>query len=226
MSERVKGINIPIVITADGTKAVAGLKRFEKQATQLDGIVGKWAIQQTRGIAAMAGAWLSLDSLVAGVRALYEASHRISKIAGTYNASVAQAQAGVTVASIHRDQRVATAVAPLEAERAQRSSEFIRRDSTKAEQLASAAGWEIDLIRRQAVLAAEAFGEFASLDFAKGMETMDRVKTGREELWNAVTSGAGIGGTGGMNDAALAAQMRAQSLRELQEIVRQTRGQR
>jgi len=140
-----KEIKIPIVITADGAKAVAGLQAFKTQANKIDGMFSRWGQTQISSVGGMLFGFLGIASAINGIRQLYAESKKLSELAGTYAPEVIRAQAETTTAQIQKDIEVAKAITPNETRRANIETEDLQKMGTNKEKLISSAGLHLDL---------------------------------------------------------------------------------
>ena len=140
-----KEIKIPIVITADGAKAVAGLQAFKTQANKIDGMFSRWGKTQISSVGGMLFGFLGIASAINGIRELYAESKKLSELAGTYAPEVVRAQAETQVAQFKKDIEVAKAITPTETRRANLATEDLQKTGTNKENLISSAGLQIDL---------------------------------------------------------------------------------
>ena len=145
-----KEIKIPIVITADGARAVAGLQAFKTQANKIDGMFSRWGKTQISSVGGMLFGFLGIASAINGIRELYAESKKLSELAGTYAPEVVRAQAETQVAQIKKDIEVAKAITPTETQRANLATEDLQKMGTNKESLISSAGLQIDLAFSQA----------------------------------------------------------------------------
>jgi len=158
-----KEIKIPIVITADGAKAVAGLQAFKTQANKIDGMFSRWGKTQISSVGGMLFGFLGIASAINGIRELYAESKKLSELAGTYAPEVVRAQAETTIAQIQKDIEVAKAITPTETQRANLATEDLQKMGTNKESLMSSAGLQIDL-----AFSAAQYRFIAALDFLSG----------------------------------------------------------
>ena len=140
-----KEIKIPIVITADGARAVAGLQAFKTQANKIDGMFSRWGKTQISSVGGMLFGFLGIASAINGIRELYAESKKLSELAGTYAPEVVRAQAETQVAQIKKDIEVAKAITPTETRRANLATEDLQKTGTNKENLISSVGLQIDL---------------------------------------------------------------------------------
>ena len=158
-----KEIKIPIVITADGAKAVAGLQAFKTQANKIDGMFSRWGQTQISSVGGMLFGFLGIASAINGIRQLYAESKKLSELAGTYAPEVIRAQAETQVAEIQKNIEVAKAITPVETRRANIETEDLQKMGTAKESLISSAGLQIDL-----AFSTAQYRFIAALDFLSG----------------------------------------------------------
>jgi predicted DNA-binding protein len=140
-----KEIKIPIVITANGAKAVAGLQAFKTQANKIDGMFSRWGTTQISSVGGMLFGFLGIASAINGIRELYAESKKLSELAGTYAPEVVRAQAETQISQIQKDLEVAKAITPVETRRANIATEDTQKTGTSKENLISSIGLQIDL---------------------------------------------------------------------------------
>jgi hypothetical protein len=140
-----KEIKIPIVITANGAKAVAGLQAFKTQANKIDGMFSRWGKTQISSVGGMLFGFLGIASAINGIRELYAESKKLSELAGTYSPEVVRAQAETQISQIQKDLEIAKAITPVETRRANIATEDLQKTGTSKENLISSAGLQIDL---------------------------------------------------------------------------------
>ena len=158
-----KEIKIPIVITADGARAVAGLQAFKTQANKIDGMFSRWGQTQISSVGGMLFGFLGIASAINGIRELYAESKKLSEIAGTYAPEVVRAQAETQISQIQKDLEVAKAITPVERRRANLQTEDLQKTGTSKESLTSSAGLQIDL-----AFSAAQYRFISALDFLSG----------------------------------------------------------
>lgn len=158
-----KEIKIPIVITADGARAVAGLQAFKTQANKIDGMFSRWGNTQLSSVGGMLFGFLGIASAINGIRQLYAESKKLSELAGTYAPEVVRAQAQTQVAQIQKDIEIAKAIMPVETRRANLQTEDLQKTGTSKESLTSSAGLKIDL-----AFSAAQYRFISALDFLSG----------------------------------------------------------
>ena len=158
-----KEIKIPIVITADGAKAVAGLQAFKTQANKIDGMFSRWGTTQISSVGGMLFGFLGIASAINGIRELYAESKKLSELAGTYAPEVVRAQAETQISQIQKDLEVAKAITPVETRRANIATEDAQKTGTSKENLISSTGLQIDL-----AFSAAQYRFISALDFLSG----------------------------------------------------------
>ena len=158
-----KEIKIPIVITADGAKAVASLQAFKTQANKIDGMFSRWGKTQISSVGGMLFGFLGIASAINGIRELYAESKKLSELAGTYAPEVVRAQAETQIAQIKKDIEVAKAITPVETRRANLQTEDLQKTGTSKESVISSVGLQIDL-----AFSAAQYRFISALDFLSG----------------------------------------------------------
>jgi len=119
MSTKIKELRLPIVITADGTKAVAGMRQFQTVGKRLDDTLGKFASRQVSSLGGMLMGYLGIDAALNGLRQLYDYANKIQGLSRNYSPVVSAAYGQRMVAEQKGNQAAGQAAAPLSLEREQ-----------------------------------------------------------------------------------------------------------
>ena len=119
MSTKIKELRLPIVITADGTKAVAGMRQFQTVGKRLDDTLGKFASRQLSSVGGMLMGYLGVDAALNGMRQLYAYADKIQGLSRSYSPAVSAAYGQRKVAEHKGNQAAGLAAAPLAVEREQ-----------------------------------------------------------------------------------------------------------
>ena len=184
-----KEINIPIVITADGAKAVAGLQKFQREGKKVEGFFSKFGSNQISTLGGMLYGAMGIGAAIAGIRQLYDESKKLSEIAGTYSPSVIQAQAGTTVAQINSDIGTSKAIAPIEVRRANVATEDLANTNKSQEILISSLGLQFDILLSAMGASVKSLSSLLVGDF-EGMNKYSQIRNERlEEAGGMATFG-------------------------------------
>jgi hypothetical protein len=119
MTTKVKELRLPIVITADGTKAVAGMRQFQTVGKRLNDTLGKYASSQVSDVGGMLMGYLGIDAAISGMRKLYEYADKIQGFSRNYSPAVSAAYGERRVAEHRGDKAAGLASSPLALEREQ-----------------------------------------------------------------------------------------------------------
>lgn len=140
-------IRLPIVISANGAKAVAGLKQFQSVGQQLDRTLGKWSGAQLSGVSGILAGYLGIDAAIDGMKKIYAEADRLQGLARVYSPAVAQAYGQRMVAEHQADKAAATQIAPLAVEREQVATRMAQPDvANKLAEASAAFGLNMDQI--------------------------------------------------------------------------------
>ena len=243
-------VRLPLIITADGSKAVAQLDKFKGQARSIDSQISGYFKGEAAAVGGMLSAYFGIQSAIDGLKELYAYSKKISEIAGTYSQPVAQAQAQTSIAQIQADQRVAAAVMPNEVQRAQVNTSSLQQSGTGFEQLASSFGLVVDQYLKTARTSISAIMDVFSGDMEAASAKFGISASSFADTWSsllpdfvenflysfapssadisAASVSASTAGFSKQDQQAIAANdpTKAESLAALQAIARNTRGQR
>ena len=183
MSTKIKELRLPIVITANGTKAVAGMRQFQTVGKRLDDTLGKFASRQLSSVGGMLMGYLGIDAALSGLRQLYDYANKIQGLSRSYSPVVAAAYGQTKVAEQQQKKRMGQQGAPIGVEREKLAAYVATSlDTTGSVSLAQSAA----LLAEQTA----ALGKFQMAGFANHMAGT----SGAEQSARAIGMGAEIVG--------------------------------
>ena len=132
-----KEIRLPVKIQADAGQATATLRNLQGSLGGLEKALGGHLRSQAAYLGGLASGYLSLDSLIGGIKKLYEYGVKVNDMARNYDAKAIAAAAETSIAKLQHEMRVGQAVGPTAAAVEQKKQEFYGREDLTLETYAS-----------------------------------------------------------------------------------------
>lgn len=110
-------IKLPIVITANGSQAVAGLRAVGRETKKIESSAGRWGSSQLSAVGGMLSGYFGIGAAIQGLQELYQYANKIQGLSRQWSPEVAEAHGARLIAEQKRDQAVGIAVAPVAVER-------------------------------------------------------------------------------------------------------------
>ena len=136
--EKVAEIRLPLTIVADGTKAVAQLEKFKGQAGSISQKLRGYFQGEASGAVGMLSGYFGIQGAISGLKELYAMGQRVNKLSETYSPDAARAGAQRDIAQVKNDQILAKQNAPNAVESANREADALKSKTNALPNLASA----------------------------------------------------------------------------------------
>jgi hypothetical protein len=135
--EKVAEIRLPLTIVADGTKAVAQLEKFKGQAGSISQKLRGYFQGEASGAVGMLSGYFGIQGAINGLKELYAMGQRVNKLSETYSPDAARAGAQRDIAQVKNDQIVAAQNTPNAVEAANIQTEDLKSKTNTIETVAS-----------------------------------------------------------------------------------------
>ncbi|MBM3366497.1 MAG: hypothetical protein FJY48_12485, partial [Betaproteobacteria bacterium] len=132
-----KEIRLPVKIQADAGQATATMRNLQGSLGNLEKALGGHLRSQAAYLGGLASGYLSLDSLIGGIKKLYEYGVKVNDMARNFDAKAITAAAETSIAKLQHEMRVAQAVGPSAAATEMKKQEFFGREDLTLETYAS-----------------------------------------------------------------------------------------
>lgn len=132
-----KEIRLPVKIQADAGQATATMRNLQGSLGGLEKALGGHLRSQAAYLGGLASGYLSLDSLIGGIKKLYEYGVKVNDMARNYDAKAIAAAAETSIAKLQHEMRVGQAVGPTAAATEMKKQEFYGREDLTLETYAS-----------------------------------------------------------------------------------------
>ena len=136
--EKVAEIRLPLTIVADGTKAVAQLEKFKGQAGSISQKLRGYFQGEASGAVGMLSGYFGIQGAISGLKELYAMGQRVNKLSETYSPDAARAGAQRDIAQVKNEQILAEHNAPNAVESANREADALKSKTNALPNLASA----------------------------------------------------------------------------------------
>lgn len=136
--EKVAEIRLPLTIVADGTKAVAQLEKFKGQAGSISQKLRGFFQGESSSALGMLSGFFGIQAAIGGLKELYAMGQRVNKLAETYSPDAARAGAQRDIAQLQNDQLVAKQTSPLAVQTANIQTEDLKSKTNAPEGIAAA----------------------------------------------------------------------------------------
>jgi len=130
-------IRLPVKIQADAGQATATLRNLQGSLGNLEKALGGHLRSQAAYLGGLASGYLSIDSLIGGIKKLYEYGVKVNDMARNFDANAIKAAAETSIAKLEHEMRVAQAVGPSAAATEMKKQEFFGREDLTLETYAS-----------------------------------------------------------------------------------------
>ena len=131
-------IRLPLTIVADGTKAVAQLEKFKGQAGSISQKLRSFFQGEASGAVGMLSGYFGIQGAISGLKELYAMGQRVNKLSETYSPDAARAGAQRDIAQVKNEQILAEQNAPNAVESANREADALKSKTNALPNLASA----------------------------------------------------------------------------------------
>ena len=132
-----KEIRLPVKIQADAGQATATMRNLQGSLGGLEKALGGHLRSQAAYLGGLASGYLSLDSLIGGIKKLYEYGVKVNDMARNYDAKAIAAAAETSIAKLQHEMRVGKEVGPVAAATEMKKQEFYGRKDLTLETYAS-----------------------------------------------------------------------------------------